>query len=154
MKLSRRSKKAEPVLAKLQLTSLVDVLTILLVFLIKSFSEDPISINVPKEIELAEATVQNSFSQELELYISPNNIFLEQKNIISTEKANSLVTLEIPALYTLLKKIKRESIFPNSKKGYLNIQCDKNIPFKVLKKVLYTSKKAGFSKYSLLVLTK
>jgi biopolymer transport protein ExbD len=142
------SDNAEAV-AKPQLTSLIDVMTILLVFLMKSFSVDGGLITVPEELTLATSTSQKPPVSALNIEVTPKRIMVDGEVVGELDKLEIQEDNLIPALLAKLEeaKLRRADLDLNK----LMIQSDEGTDFKLLKKVMYTCAKAEFKNFALLV---
>ncbi len=145
---------------KIQLTSLVDIMTILLVFLLKSFSSEGEIVTMSEGLLLPPSTAQKKPELALKISVSNNNVMIEGKKIISiTDMMNNEEVL-VPALEAQLSERRQqtERIAKNSTtvtfKGDVMIEADKKIPYKVLQKIMYTCGQTGYSNFSLLVIKK
>ncbi len=129
---------------KPQLTSLIDVMTILLVFLLKSFSADHAIVNIPQDMELAQSVIQAKIEESYTLSITNTAMVFEGTSVMNTTDIPQGDEKLIQPLFNLLEQ-------KNVTGGTLIIQADKSIAFAQLKKILYTCSKAELKKYSLLV---
>lgn len=145
--LKKRKVEADEEVAKPQLTSLIDVMTLLLVFLMQSFSAKSSEVKVSSNIELAESRIKNKAAQDLRVEIRKNQVFVMGKALKDVSEIRSQSEKLIVEVERVLRKIKSE----NPLEEKIQIQCDKSIEFSVIKKVLYSSATAGFKDYSLLV---
>jgi biopolymer transport protein ExbD len=143
----RASNRKETKELKPQLTSLVDAMTILLVFLIKSISvEDSVvtestDLSLPSSTSKEAARTINNLKITKEKILSDDRIIAEIPSIISSD------SITIPELLVLLKSEKRFE-----KRSEMMIQSDKETPFDVIKKVMYTCSLAGTTDFTILVL--
>ena len=146
----------------LDITSLLDILVILLVFLLKSYNSSGVVLNVPKGIELPSSQSASMNTSGIIVQVSPtkiwvdNEVILESKNdSLSKDRTGRRI---IPLFNELVKKkemIKRiEKTSPEAKKftGVVNLVVDKTIKYSYIKKLMYTSAAAGFGKYKFVVL--
>jgi len=134
---------------KPQLTSLIDVMTILLIFLLKSFSVEGDLISASTQLELPNSESRDKPAPAINIEVTPVWINLDGSNIIKIEDFKDGEKLLILELFYPLKE-KRGQLTGALKKRVL-IQCDKGTDFKVLKKVMFTCAKADLSEFSLLV---
>jgi len=134
--------------AKPQLTSLVDVLTVLLIFLIHSFSAEASDVNPVKSLSLPESSSKKNPRDLASVEITPRDIQLNGMHVATLKSVKDYGSeLEIKQLYEELAKI---GMADNKKE--IMIQADKSIEFSVVKKVMYTCSKAGVSEYTVLVI--
>ena len=134
-----------------QLTSLIDVMTILLVFLIKSFSVEGNLITPSPDLELPVSTSRKPPKPMCALEITKTAVLSEGELIAGIDQFKDNDSLLIPLLYDwmLLQKAKCEDA---KRANEVLIQSDRNIEFNVVKRVMFTCSKAGFSDFSVLVL--
>ncbi len=134
-----------------QLTSLVDVMTILLVFLIKSFSVEGNLITPSKDMHLPFSKSEKPPRPACSVEITRNYIMAEGKIIAPLESVKKSDSLLIPPLFSWMK-IQRAKCADSLKAPDMVIQCDRDVEFAYVKKVMYTCSKAGFVDFSVLVL--
>ena len=133
---------------KLNLTAMVDVFTVLLVFLLKSYSsQGTFTANVP--VNLPSSTVKNSSDMNLVVIVTDKELFLEN-SLISDPSFLSTESPEIPKLNEAIGSLlKKNNLSTYQKK--VTIWGDRTIPYYTLKKVIYTFVQNGFSDISLAV---
>lgn len=137
--------------AELNLTSMVDMLTILVVFLLQTFSASGELLTVSKNITLPEAINFRDLEQAPIIAVSRDAVTLngDPKADSSELSRDSGVDWKIPQLHDDLVVLKNnfKLLHPNPEdfKGIVIVQADKNIDFKVIKKVMYTCAVAGYN---------
>ncbi|MBD3418811.1 MAG: hypothetical protein GF398_01715 [Chitinivibrionales bacterium] len=134
-----------------QLTSLIDVMTILLVFLIKSFSVEGHLVTPSEDLELPLSTSKDRPKPAVTIEITRDAVVAEGEVLAITDVFTKTDSLLIPQLHDwmLLQKSKETDI---SSTREVLIQSDKDIEFSIIKRVMYTCSKAGFADFSVLVL--
>ncbi len=165
--MSRFNNGRVPAGFKIQITSMVDMFVILLVFLLKSFSTSPVQINPSAELKLPESTSTSDPVDVIKLIISKNGIFVEDSKVVDL-KEGALQKQDIDSndpnfiknLYSELDKhasrmkdiakVNTETKFD----GQILMQADKDLPYELLKKVMYTSMLVGYSDVKLAVMSK
>ncbi len=146
--------------AKPQMTSLVDVLTVLVFFLLKNFSADGDILTPSPGLELPQSTAQVRAEKTLVIAISEHHVLAEGAPIALVDEVLAAQSPDIPALGRWLaerRKATEEIARYNPAvtfTGKLTIQGDRKIPFRLLHKVLNTCGENGYSKFSLAVLRK
>jgi biopolymer transport protein ExbD len=159
--------KRSPATFKIQITSMVDMFVILLVFLLKSYSTSPVQISPGKNMTLPASTSMKDPTDVLKLQVSKNAIFVEDKKImdlndglVDVKDIDKNDTQFIRTLYTELDSMANKSRTIASKNeemefdGKVIMQADRNLPYELLKKVMYTSMMAGYSDVKIAVLSK
>lgn len=141
----------------LRLTSMIDVFTILLVFLLKSYSAEGQIMTITRDLNLPVSTSTKNPVTASVIIITPELILLDGTPLLSVKEALANESLRLGNLYEDLraKRILAESVSNLSDqmsfKGEITIQGDANIPFEVLKKVMYTCGKVGYNNILLAV---
>jgi biopolymer transport protein ExbD len=164
----RGGKKTEGM--KLNITSMMDMFTIILVFLLKSFSSSPeASVTLSADIKLP-----GSGSDKPP--IAAVTVLVTQRQIIVDDTGSTLVVAEIDdfaagtikdveekmfkieALTTHLTTLRERQIEVNKYrtegefKGEILIQADEKIPFSILKKVMYSIGQAEFGEFKFITI--
>jgi biopolymer transport protein ExbD len=160
MKLGRNRRKPQAELAKPQMTSLVDVLTVLVFFLLKNFSSEGDIITQTKNLELPMSSSKLKPEVTLNIAISQKHILVEGTPVALVSEEQERTGNDIPGLARFLedKRKQTEEISEFDKsvefKGMLTIQGDHMIPYWLLQKVLATCGDNGYSSFSLAVMKK
>jgi len=136
---------------KPQLTSLVDVMTILLVFLLKSFSVEGNLVTPSDDLELPYSTAQKPPKPTCTIEITRNAIASEGTIIAPMAVVAAQDSLLIGSLHEWMR-LQKARCADSTKMQEVMIQSDREIPFHVVKRVMYTCSKAGFRDFSVLVL--
>lgn len=132
-----------------QLTSLVDVMAIILVFLIKTFSTEGNIITPSSDLELPVSTSVKPPSPQWSIEIARDMIMSEGTFVASTGAYAKRDSLLVPELFKWLQSKRRQRADTTTR---VVLQCDKEVPYAIVKKVMYTCSKASFSDFSILVL--
>jgi biopolymer transport protein ExbD len=147
------------------ITSLLDILTILLVFLLQSYNSSGVVINVPKGIELPSSNSETLNNFGVNVQVSKSQIWVDDKEILSTETAKPEELYDdggrrIIPLYNELVRIKdnikrTEKLSPDANKfsGVANLVVDKTLKYNYLKRVMYTCAAAGFKEFKFVVMS-
>ncbi|HEX2956096.1 MAG TPA: biopolymer transporter ExbD [Chitinispirillaceae bacterium] len=143
-KMNRDEKSASTF--KPQLTSLVDVMTILLVFLIQSFSAEGNLITPSSDLKLPDSRSTENIRLINSIKITRESICTDDKIITSMDAVVKSDSLMIPELFRVLSMEMKYS-----GKSELMIESDRNTPFEIVKKVMYTCSQAGKTDFTILV---
>ncbi|HMN67035.1 MAG TPA: biopolymer transporter ExbD [Bdellovibrionales bacterium] len=165
--LSKYMDRRTPSSFKIQITSLVDMFVILLVFLLKSYSTSPVNITPKDGLLIPESTATVDPVDVVKLVVAQDGVFVEEKKVLDLEKGRvpaSVVDANDPsflrALYEALderaKLAKSISKVNDSFEfdGKVLMQADRNLPYDVLQKIMYTSMMAGYADVKLAVAQK
>lgn len=160
---SRRGRKGAGAF-DIDITSLLDILTILMVFLLQSYNSSGVVINVPKEIEIPRSNSETLNNFGVNIQVSKSQIWIDDKEIMNVNNlpADQIYDeggARIIALYNELVKIKEtikqsEKLSPKAKpfSGVANLVVDKTIKYEYLKRVMHTCAQAGFKEFKFVVL--
>jgi biopolymer transport protein ExbD len=132
-----------------QLTSLVDVMAIILIFLIKTFSTEGNIVTPSSDLELPVSTSVKKPTPRWSIEISRSAVMSEGAFITSTAGFAQGDSLLMPQLFKWLRTMRRLRDDTTAK---ALIQCDKEVPYAIVKKVMYTCSKAKFTDFSVLVI--
>ena len=173
MALKKARRAGEP--AGLNITSMMDMMTIILVFLLKSYSTQDISVAPSEDLELPVSTVKKAPEMAVNVVVSKKNIVVDGVPLaFSLEKAPDpdnpgQSKLQIPEdqrngqlIDALLDELSKKAdtaknigaqsgSAEHEFKGRLLIQCDKKLPFEILRQVMYTAGQAQFSEFKFVV---
>lgn len=144
----------------LRLTPLIDVFIILLVFLLKNFSATPAVSLLAKDFHLPVSAATKYPEVAATLTVTQQAILMNAEFVDTTENTGSQKDLLNTRLYERLIKNKQKTLLISQHnpdihfQGKVIIQADKRVPYKVIKRVIYTCGQAAFGKISLHVLKK
>lgn len=146
----------------LDITSLLDILVILLVFLLRSYDSTGVILNIPKDISLPTSQSKSINQQGVVVQVSPTTIWVDDKEILNTEDPSGaraakgkVITPLYDELVTKKNEIKRiAQMTPNAEKfsGLVNLVIDKSLKYSYVKKLMHTCASAGYQKYKFVVM--
>ena len=149
-----RSRKKTP---GLNLTSLMDVFTILVFFLLANSSSSEV-LATPKLIELPTSVVEAKPRETVVIMVSPETVLVQGEVVIRTSELLASTNASIPAITERLSQLERNIIGISTKEivesKEITVLADKTIPFRVLKKIMLTCTASGYGKISLAVIRK
>jgi len=159
-----RSRRKKQNVFDIDITSLLDILTILLVFLLQSYNSSGVVINVPKGITIPKSDSESLSTFGINIQVSATNIYVDDKEVLNVESMDATQIYDqdgrsIIPLYNQLVKLKEnvklvEKLSPDAKKfsGVANLVIDKSLKYSYLKKIMYTCAEAGFKEFKFVVL--
>ena len=149
-----RSRKKTP---GLNLTSLMDVFTILVFFLLANSSSSEV-LATPKLIKLPTSVVEAKPRETVVIMVSPTTVIVQGEVVIDTPELLDSTNASIPAITERLSHLERNIIGISTKEivesKEITVLADKTIPFRVLKKIMLTCTASGYGKISLAVIRK
>jgi len=147
---------------KLNITSMIDMFTLMVVFLIQNYSSQGQLVTPAQGLVLPKSSIEKSAGEALSVMVSQKTILVE-KEIVVTSKAYAALQDQkdfmIPALYQVLSqhsKVDRRSaeLLKMPFSGKISIQGDESIPYNILTRVMYTCGQAGYPNMNLVVYQK
>jgi biopolymer transport protein ExbD len=154
MKRMGRNRKKLP---GLNLTSLMDVFTILVFFLLFNSSASEL-VESPKEIKLPDSVVEAKPRETVVIMVSPEVVLVQGEAVINTAELLTSGVETVTAISERLAHLERSIIGMSTQavveSKEVTILADKTIPFSVLKKVMSTCTGSGYGKISLAVIQK
>ncbi len=158
-----RSKKKSKEIMDIDITSLLDILVIMLVFLLQSYNSSGIIINVPKGVMLPTSESETQSSSGVIVQVSPTSIWVDDVLVFDTEKDGRMPKDQggrriIPLFNELVKKKQAIGQLEQSApqaiafSGVVNLLVDKTVRYTELKSIMYTAASAGFKQYKFVVL--
>lgn len=156
-RLKRMSTKRMPLITKMNLTSLMDIFTILVFFLLVNSGAADV-MDPPKEVELPESVVESKPRETVVIFIDTDQIAVQGKPIAATAEVLESPGRDIEALKERLARLKDSVIGPStrhvSKSQEVTVLADKAVPFAVIKRVMSTCTSEGYGRISLAVIQK
>ncbi len=160
MKESRRIRRMERSRKKvvgLNLTSLMDVFTILVFFLLANSSSNEV-LSTPKHIKLPDSVVESKPRETVVIMVGPETVLVQGEAVANTPELIENRSENIPEITQRLDLLERNIIGINSQTAIaskeVTILADKTIPFNVLKKIMTTCTGSGYGRISLAVIQK
>lgn len=181
---NRRGRKRLHSSFELQLTSMMDVLVIIVVFLLKSYSASLNNFSSVPGIKLPISKSQDIPVESLAVIITPEAMTFENERILdfvqtaaaagSSEAGYAFKAMDldegnrrIVPLYDALTKAREKAEILRSKskardaegkplpfEGVLAIQADKRVQYDTIRKIMYTAAAAGYKTFRFLAMQK
>lgn len=143
----------------LKLTSMIDMFTILLVYMLTNYSAEGqiMSVATP-DLRLPTSTAQKAPKTTSVIAITQEWILLDGKKIVNVEQALNSDNLLIPELLVELKKLRHVSERVGEMNvdmgftGNVSIQGDRDLPYQIIKKIMLTCGQVGYNDMLLAVI--
>ncbi len=144
---------------RVNLTSMMDMFTIILVFLLKTYSTEGMLIQPSEYLTLPHSTVEKSPEVALDLVISKEWVMVNHEPVAKVSNILAQSGLIINTLREKLEVYAREAkrmeeLYGTKFSGKVTIQGDKEIPYKLLVKVMATCGKSDYPNMRLVVYKK
>lgn len=153
----RRMDRSRKKIVGLNLTSLMDVFTILVFFLLANSSSSEV-LSTPKQITLPDSIVESKPRETVVIMVSPDHVLVQGEAIVATVDLINSKNAAIPEISKKLGQLEQNIIGISTKAAVeskeITILADKSIPFRILKKVMSTCTASGYGRISLAVIQK
>lgn len=170
----KKAKRRVTTSDELNITSMMDMFTIILVFLLKSYSSEDVSVAASADMELPVSSALQAPKLAVNVVVTKTKILVDGAEVLGLGRiadeqnpGNQLIAVPaeekkgqmITRLFDRLqeKAATAKSIAEASGReelafeGEILIQCDKTLPFAVVREVMYTAGQAQFSKFRFVV---
>jgi biopolymer transport protein ExbD len=163
MKKSQRAKRMERRHERgkrggaLNLVSLMDIFTILVFFLLVNSSDVEVLPNA-RDIQLPESIAEEKAKESVVILIGAEDILVQGSPVAKVREVMNLQGNDIPALREALvaqnERVMRQEVRDDIAGREVTIMGDKDIPYRLLKKVMATCSASDYGRISLAVLQK
>jgi biopolymer transport protein ExbD len=141
--------------AGINLTSLMDVFTILVFFLLVNSASTEV-LETPKRITLPDSVVEEKPRETVVIFISPTEVTVQGEVVVRVADIQRTSAQNIESIGERLAILSENIIGLNTKivaeSQEVTILADKSVPFSVVKKVMSTCTSQGYGRISLAVL--
>lgn len=138
----------------MNLVSLIDIFTILIFFLLSSATGVE-TLPSPKAVKLPESFAEKSPKETIIVAVNAEEIIVDGRKVASVPEVMAAKDDLIPGLKAELDLLNstRQVVLEKNKESTkaITIMGDKDIPYQLLRKVMYTSARANFSDVSFAV---
>ena len=158
-----RGKRNKKELIDLDITSLLDILVIMLVFLLKSYNSTGIVMNIPEGITLPISKSQDLSTSGVVVQVSEDKIWVDDQEILDKTSPSGkvydyggrrIIPLfnELVSKKNTIKQVEKTTPAATKFSGIVNLIVDKSIKYSEVKKILFTAAEAGYKSYKFVVL--
>ena len=155
-RMERRHERGKKGVA-LNLVALMDIFTILVFFLLVN-SSDVETLPNAKDIQLPQSIAEEKANETVVILISEEDILVQGSPVAKVADVMKLKGNDIPQLRQALlsqnDRVLRRAAHDDIADREITIMGDKDIPYRLLKKVMATCTKADYGRISLAVLQK
>ncbi|MBX3702626.1 MAG: biopolymer transporter ExbD [Steroidobacteraceae bacterium] len=154
-RMARHHARKKP--AALSLVSLMDIFTILVFFLLVNSAEIQ-TLEPPKALTLPESVAQDRPRETVIVMVTGDTVFVQDEAVVSVADVDRTEGMIIAPLRRALARqadrrlVQAAATDPSARE--ITILGDRDVPYRVLKKVMATCTEADFGKLSLAVMQK
>ena len=160
MKTTRRMKRMSRnrvQIAKMNLTSLMDVFTILVFFLLVNSGSAEV-LETPKQLVLPESVIEVKPRETVVVFIGTENVVVQGEAVVSIEAILASDGSDIVPIMDRLAALEGSVIGPSTQyvagSQEVTILADRSIPFNVIRQVMSTCTSQGYGRISVAVIQK
>ncbi len=146
--------------AALNITSLMDVMTIILIFLLFSFSSQDQNLRLAKDMDLPRSSSEKPFKWAINITLTENELMVEDLSVCRYKNGQFIDTRDDPDKIVLLYKQltdlksleKYREVDRDAAEPVVIFQADKKHKFDTIYKVMKTAAMAGYPNFRFAVL--
>ena len=144
-------------ITKMNLTSLMDVFTILVFFLLVNSGSVEV-VEAPKNVTLPESRVEAKPRETVVIFVSPEEVLVQGQPVAKVEDLLEGQSLSTSSITERLAELKESVIGPSTLAvaGSLEVTilADRSVPFIVVKRIMSACTNEGYENVSLAVIHK
>jgi len=156
-RIKRMSRNRVKMVTKMNLTSLMDVFTILVFFLLVNSGSVEL-VEAPKNVQLPESRVETKPRETVVIFVSPEDVLVQGQIVARVDDILEGQAGIFDSLTSRLAGLKDSVIGPStlSVAGSLEVTilADKSVPFVVIRRIMTTCTDEGYENVSLAVIEK
>jgi biopolymer transport protein ExbD len=163
----RKAREQAGEIKELNIVAMMDMMTIILVFLLKSYQASTLNVNMGADLTIPASTTQLQPQENISITISQTELAVNDRAVLPLrggaipvkykdgQKADAFY---VGSIYDALKKEvdKQKYIAQYNKNapfaGRVNVVADKKITYRTLMEVLYTAGQAELGEYKFMVM--
>ncbi|MBW1881441.1 MAG: biopolymer transporter ExbD [Deltaproteobacteria bacterium] len=140
----------------LQLTSLLDMFTIILVFLLESFQADDEDFVLHADVELPSSTAKSPFKSAVNIAVSPEAVFVEGERIFELNEGGTvepalLEAGQIEEIVVAVEEAWQSRAALGLEEVVATIQADEALPYHTIDLVMRSAGWAGCYRFRMVV---
>lgn len=163
----RKARAASEEIRELNIVAMMDMMTILLVFLLKSYQASTVNVNMGEGFAMPASTTQLHPQDNITIKLSMNELVVNDRKVLdlqggvipaaAKEGGKTDAFLVEPVYGALKREVDRQKEIAKFNKdapvsGRVNVVADKRISYRTLMDVLYTAGQAELGEYKFMVL--
>jgi biopolymer transport protein ExbD len=163
----RRGRASLGQVNELNIVAMMDMMTILLIFLLKSYQASSMSVNMTEELKLPVSSTQVQPQDNINVTVAMNGVTVNDRLAVKAENGSMPASTKLDgradafyvgALYDALKREvdKQKYVAQYNPRapfmGRVNVVADRRVPYRTIMEVLYTAGQAELGEYKLMVL--
>jgi len=166
-KARRKARERAGEIKELNIVAMMDMMTIILVFLLKSYQASTLNVNMGADLTIPASSTQLQPQENISITISQSELAVNDRAVLPLEAGaipakykdgRRAEAFYVGSIYDALKKEvdKQKYIAQYNKNaafaGRVNVIADKKITYRTLMEVLYTAGQAELGEYKFMVM--
>ncbi len=163
----RKAREAAGEIKELNIVAMMDMMTIILVFLLKSYQTSAIDVNMSADLAIPASTTQLHPQENVTVTVSMGEVAVNDRAVLpisrgvipaAAKEGARADAFYVGAVYDALKKeVEKQKYIARYNRdapftGRVNVVADKNVPYRTLMEILYTAGQAELGEYKFMVL--
>jgi biopolymer transport protein ExbD len=163
----RKARERAGEIKELNIVAMMDMMTIILVFLLKSYQASTLNVNMSADLSIPVSTTQLQPQENITITVSMNELAVNDRAVVPLERGvipprykdgRRAEAFYVGPVYDALKKEvdKQKYIAQYNKNapfaGRINVVADKKITYRTLMEILYTAGQAELGEYKFMVM--
>ncbi len=163
----RKARERAGEIKELNIVAMMDMMTIILVFLLKSYQASTLNVNMSADLTIPASTTQIHPQENITVTVSVNELAVNDRAVLPLERGiippkykdgRRAEAFYVGPIYDALKKEvdKQKYIAQYNKNapfsGRINVVADKKISYRTLMEILYTAGQAELGEYKFMVM--
>ncbi len=163
----RKARERASEIKELNIVAMMDMMTILLVFLLKSYQASTLSVNMSEGLTIPVSSTQLAPQENISITVSMHEVAVNDRKVVALQagvippaykEGGRVEAFYVGAVFEALKKEvdKQKYIAQYNKNapfsGRINIIADKKVTYRTLMEVLYTAGQAELGEYKFMVM--
>jgi len=153
----QRMSRNRTYVTKMNLTSLMDVFTILVFFLLVNSATSEV-LETPKQITLPDSVVESKPRETVVIFVSTEQVLVQGEAVANVADIRAMEGQDIAPISERLAELSGNVIGVSTRNvaesQEVTILADKSVPFSVVKKIMSTCTGQGYGQISLAVIQK
>src|SRR5512139_3902315 len=163
----RKAREREGEIKELNIVAMMDMMTIILVFLLKSYQASAINVNMSEHLAIPASTTQLHPQENITVTVSMKEVAVNDRAVLrvddgvipaAAKEGARADAFYVGVVYDALKReVDKQKYIAQYNKdapftGRVNVVADKKIPYRTLMEVLYTAGQAELGEYKFMVM--
>jgi biopolymer transport protein ExbD len=163
----RRARAAQGEIRELNIVAMMDMMTIILVFLLKSYQASAINVNMGADLAIPQSSTQLHPQENITVTLSMREVAVNDRKVADVQGGRIPAAAKeggrgdaflVSAVHEALRKeVDRQKTVARWNKdapftGRINLVADKRIPYRTVMEILYTAGQAELGEYKLMVM--